>query len=522
MADTEKDKIPENIRQYLSNKKIIKILKAGTKKFDKETLEDCICLSNVVTQENTDDEIACDKLTIEADKDSFIIGRTIGIGGYCNGNAKYVRLFVFGPGDYGEGIEIASPKVSPKNDWHYSWSPEYSISPGVYSFVVYDAKKSISDEVKVKAEKGGITVVAYGNQSYYIGEKIQLAGTCLASNYVYLYIIGPPDGLAKKLDQPTILAQDNDPNTFVLVPIFGDNTWKFTLDTSLTGSQLEQGIYTIFAIEGPFLLKNHVNKAYGSVSIIIKKPFISATSSQSTIVKGDPFYITGTAPGSPYQKVQIWIFGEDFFHTTVIRTNPDYSFSYEVTQLIFEKLAPGQYYVIAQHPMMNNEFDIYLDETKELVLSNSPAPKTPLFSLVGPEKVSGFNAVKKLLAAFNNPQIDDSCTRLQFLVEVPVIKIDKIGNRHSGDKFIITAKTNLAVDDEILVEVYQLKDQNSKLPPSVLSGATGVVKVTKGDSGANNLSFDVDTTSWSPGTFVVKFSSMIIDVSVEINFSILP
>jgi len=521
MTDADKEKIPDNLKQHLLNQKIAKILNSGAKKFDKDTLKDYVYLSNVVTQENLDDEIICDKIRIEADKDAFTIGRNVGISGYCNGNAKYVRLFVFGPGEYGEGPEVASPKVSPKGDWHYSWSPGYDILPGTYTFVAFDAKKNISDDVKVKAEKGGITVVAHGDQSYYIGEKIQLAGTCLASNYVYLYIIGPPDGLAKKLDQPTILTRDNDPNTFVVVPIFGDNTWKFTLDTSLIGSQLEQGIYTIFAIEGPFLLKNHVNKAYGSVSIIVRKPFISATCSQSTIVKGDPLYITGSAPGSPYQKVQIWIFGEDFFYTTITRTNPDHSFSYELTQLIFEKLAPGQYYVIAQHPMMNNEFDVYLDEAKENVLSNSPNIRTHLFSLGGPEKVSGFNAAKKLLAALNNPQIDDSYTRLQFLVESPVIKIDSIGNRHSGDKFTITAKTNLAVDDEILVEVYQLKDQKLEIQPVVLSGATGVVKVTKGNSGMNNLSFDVDATSWSQGTYAVKFSSMIIDIVAEDKFAIL-
>ena len=35
-----------------------------------------------------------------------------------------------------------------------------------------------------------------------------------------------------------------------------------------------------------------------------------------------------------------------------------------------KKLITGQYFVVIQHPMMNNEFDVYLDESNKKVLSN--------------------------------------------------------------------------------------------------------------------------------------------------------
>ncbi len=57
---------------------------------------------------------------------------------------------------------------------------------------------------------------------------------------------------------------------------------------------------------------NLANVAYGTVSIIIKKPFVSATASQSTVAQGDSVFITGTAQGQPSAGVQIWILGKNY------------------------------------------------------------------------------------------------------------------------------------------------------------------------------------------------------------------
>ena len=47
------------------------------------------------------------------------------------------------------------------------------------------------DEVDVKVEKGAVTIVAAGDQSYYLGEEIKLSGTNTESTTTYLFIIGP-------------------------------------------------------------------------------------------------------------------------------------------------------------------------------------------------------------------------------------------------------------------------------------------------------------------------------------------
>ena len=99
--------------------------------------------------------------------------------------------------------------------------------------------------------------------------------------------------------------------------------------------------------------------AYGTVSIIIKKPFISATASQSTVAKGDSVFITGTAQGQPSSGVMIWLLGKNYAGVTTTSVNSDSSFSYEIKKEATKTLYAGQYFIVAQHPMQNNQFDVY-------------------------------------------------------------------------------------------------------------------------------------------------------------------
>jgi hypothetical protein len=150
--------------------------------------------------------------------------------------------------------------------------------------------------------------------------------------------------------------------------------------------------------------------------------------SQSTIAQGDRIYIRGTAEGEPKQGVQIWIFGDNICLQKIVSVNTDSSFSFELSRSDTEKLDPGQYFVVVQHPMMNNEFAIYLDSAKQNVLSDYPKNGTELFSIDGPRSKKGADAAMALVEAINNPNIDDTYTKLQFLIEKPVIRFDPIGD----------------------------------------------------------------------------------------------
>jgi len=196
----------------------------------------------------------------------------------------------------------------------------------------------------------------------------------------------------------------------------------------------------------------------------------------------------------------------------------DSSFSHEIKQGTTKDLYSGQYFVVVQHPMQNNVFDIdWVVSATDIYVKNvmlgttaGVAGDTTLFKLRGTGSLQGTDAAEALVQAINDPNVDDSYTKLQFLVEEPVIRIDAIGDRHVGDKFTITATTNLAVDDEILFEVYSSSFKpTQKSQSGEFSGATGTVKVKKGDSGLNKITFDVDAATFKPDEYIVKASAVI-------------
>lgn len=458
---------------------------------------------------------------IEANKDIFIIGRSVSFAGFSFTGDPFVRLVIFGPGKYSEGVEIATPSVTTTHRWIHTWEPGFDILPGHYTTLVYDTEKKVSDEVTVTAQKGAITIVARGSQSYYIGEEIKFLGTSTTSFNVFLTIVGPePIREARKMESSAI-SKNDDKSSFVRVDVMGDNTWSYIWDTSIIATSLKAGIYTVYAIEKPITPDNIGEKVFGTVSIILKKPFVSATVSQSSYAKGDTIYVTGTAEGTPRQKLQFWLFNDSFFYHEIIRANADASFMLKLPSAVTKKLPEGKYFGIIQHPMMNNEFDVLLDTDKKSVLIKLPTKTTRLFSLEGSDCLRGEKAFIELIAAMNSPDIDDIFTKIMFIVEKPVINFDPIGTKHVGDKFTISAQTNLAVDDEIKIVVFSSTDNSSQKNAGQFSGATGVIKVLKGDSGLNKITFDIDTSGFQSDEYIVRASALLIDVEGEIKFRIM-
>ncbi|HEX3001070.1 MAG TPA: MEMAR_RS02690 family S-layer glycoprotein, partial [Methanoregula sp.] len=388
------------------------------------------------------------------------------------------------------------------------------------------------DEVDLNVEKGAVTIVAAGDQSYYLGEEIKFSGTNTETYKTYLFIIGPN----LKTSGSQIAPADKDPRShavtdgvaadFKQVDVNGDNTWSWKWGTA--NYALDAGTYTIYAVSQPRNKdsNNLANAAYGTVSIIIKKPFVSATASQSTVAKGDKVFITGTAEGDP-GTVQIWIMGKNYAVKKSSSVNSDSSFKYEIKQEDTKDLTSGQYFVVVQHPMQNKVFDVDLVGNnvvnKQLNdVATATTSGTKIFTLLGQGSLQGSDAAEALAEGINDANVDDTYTKLQFLVEEPTITIDTIGDKHVGDKFTITAKTNLAVDDEILVQVYSSSFKPTmKSQSGEFSGASGTVKVTKGDSGYNKISFDVDSSTFKPDEYIVTEEAVLQTATGTALFNVL-
>jgi len=84
------------------------------------------------------------------------------------------------------------------------------------------------------------------------------------------------------------------------------------------------------------------------------------------------------------------------------------------------------------------------------------------------------------------------------------IKINPIGDRKVGDKFTITATTNLSVGDEVLCEVHTSERFSV---PWWGGHISQYVNVTNGDGGLNKTIFDVDLSGFRPDEMVVIESS---------------
>jgi len=390
-----------------------------------------------------------------------------------------------------------------------------------------------TDEVDVKVEKGTVTITAAGDGSYYLGEEVKYSGTNTETAKTYFFITGPnlkPAG-SRFTDNPrTLEVINNDPTTFKVVDVASDNSWSWKWQTSTVA--LDAGTYTVYAVSGPNDKNTLSDVAYGTVSIIVKKPFVSATVSSSTVARGDAIFVRGIAEGKPSPGVQMWVLGKNFPTTPAdIKTaavNADATFSFEIKGTTTQDLAAGQYFVVVQHPMQNDVFDIATapgttaGTTVVINRQLGTTGTTPIFTLLGAGSLQGSDAAEALVQALNDPNVDDTYTKLQFLIEEPVIRIDPIGDKHVGDKFTIRAQTNLAVDDEVLFEVYSSSFKpTQKSQSGEFSGATGTTKVTKGLTGMNALAFDVNAATFKPDEYIVKATAVIQGTTGTALFNVL-
>jgi PGF-CTERM protein len=365
-----------------------------------------------------------------------------------------------------------------------------------------------SDEVDVKVEKGTVTVVAAGDQSYFLGQEVLLSGTNSETDNVYLFITGPnlPSDGGLMTDPRTPVQTIVGPTyTITSTDVNEDNTWEYKWQTA--NLNIDAGTYTIYAVATPSNKAQLADTQYGTVSVIIRKPFVTAQASQSTVAQGDSVHFRGVAEGQPSQGVAVWIMGKNYAMKQTESVNDDGTFDYEVDGAVTSTLTSGQYFVVIQHPMYNDEFDVIVQG--DYVVGAYPTRWSQLFKLYGSGSLQGSDAANALTVALDNAAIDDTYTKLQFLVEVPEIKIVPITEKMVGDKFEVKGTTNLAVDDELLIEIYSSSfGPTPKEVSGEFSGVSGTVKVVKGTEGFNTWSFPVDTTTFKPDEYIVQVTAI--------------
>jgi len=245
-------------------------------------------------------------------------------------------------------------------------------------------------------------------------------------------------------------------------------------------------------------------------------PGSSATT--TTISQGDPVYIRGIATGHPQVGLQVWFIGYNFAKVTTVQVNDDNSYEYELKKTDTANLASGQYFVLIQHPMMNGRFDVVYDASSGVVKDHN---NKILYQFTGGGKLQSPDAATALIKAVSSQNIDDTFASVSFYVSQPTITFNQIGDKSPGDKFTIKGITNLAADDNLMVEIYSSSFvPTSKTQSSGFSGASGMVKVVSGSGGMNTWSFDVDTSTFAPDEYLVKVSGVEQNVVASTRFNV--
>ena len=399
-------------------------------------------------------------------------------------------------------------------------------------YVVY-IDQSNYDTAKVKIEIGAVTMSASGDGSYYIGEEITFSGTNTDSDEVYLFISGQNVEAFVLKDLPTKIAASAATNP---VEVKTDNTWEYKWDTS--GIALDPGTYTVYATsiltngKSNTEVTNQDGKTavalsdseYATVSLRLMKPFLSAVPSGTVVAKGDKLVITGTAEGDP-STLKLYIFGTNYFKDHSITVEDDGTYEKEVP--IDSDHASGQYFVVIQHPMMDGAFDALLSEGSgdryfyiPNVGTNAVGAQSSFF-VEGEKKLTGSQAADSLTKMIDSANIDDVYTKLTFTVSDPWIAIEGPGDQAMGTTFTISGTTNLAVDDQISVEVTSSSfTAAEKTQNTGTSGVTVMTKVAAGDGVNNVWSVEVDSTNWELDEYIVNVNGLEIDVTATATFNL--
>jgi hypothetical protein len=260
----------------------------------------------------------------------------------------------------------------------------------------------------------GITIAAPGDQSYYLGETVIFTGTNDETDTTYLFLMGPnlPNEGAK-LNSPYEPVIVEDPGSFATATTNPDKTWQYSFLTDNLG--IGPGTYTIYAVSWPVTKDQLAGVSYNTVSIILKRPFITAWTSPQSIIKGQPFTVTGSAEGDPGE-VQLWIIGYDYTYAATTTAEPDSSYRFTLDSQTTEKFSKGPCSIIVQHPMQNDQLDIVVsgDFVKNLQLNEgSGTGGMNIFRISGAGSLRGDDSAEALIFAINDPTVDDTYELIQ-------------------------------------------------------------------------------------------------------------
>ena len=344
------------------------------------------------------------------------------------------------------GIKFTIPESGSKTVGIYSATYDGKATiTALFTPTVGDAEKKTA---KVTIEAGEITAAA-GADFYYLGTEVKLTGTNTESASVYFYIKG---------------------NNVALMPfgpetgadVKADDTWEQKFGGNYF-EDFDAGTYTIYAVADVIAEDKELSDyTYASVSVALKQPFLTAELSSSVIAQGSELIITGNAEAADAAGLLYYIFGNNFFAEGAIPVEDDGTYEKKVE--ITDDFASGQYFVVIQHPMYNQQFNIAPNLTGEAavgqkasynILLNTTDDARAVYGdiLFNTLKRQSSNAAEALCQALDTQNIDDIYVKATFVVATPTATINPVDDVAKGAKLVVSGTSNMAPGTLVTVEM---------------------------------------------------------------------
>lgn len=245
-------------------------------------------------------EVLSEPVAITSNKDSVVRGNsfTVTISGGANKNYRlYIKEIAdVPPGAYpvvasGQiGItNITSPtdatiKTTAGGTRTVQFNTDQSTADYVFTICVEDpVNPGIRGEVRVRVERGSVTITTSGIGVYYIGEEITFSGINTANDATYLFLTGanlPANGVS--LQNVAAPVESGNPINFTCVNVMADDAWSYKWNTDMG---LDAGSYTIYAVSRPMDKSDLSSAEYATISITLWASLPDPTSEYISVAK---------------------------------------------------------------------------------------------------------------------------------------------------------------------------------------------------------------------------------------------
>ena len=361
-----------------------------------------------------------------------------------------------------------------------------------------------------------------------VGDELKVSGALTPSlasdgSTVYLYITGvnlPASGV--NFDgEPVVDGVSSSFTTTVFSA--GINVWTVDWDTS----GFQPGTYTIHASLDPVgyhddnTIAGIVTKSQ-EITLSDKSIHVKfAEENGGTFTQGDVIYSFWSARGSP-EAVRWYIIGTNFLETGIEsgfslytvdqekgRDAPQGVYGFTYDRFFSKDMAPGNYYLIYQHPGYDNVFDVYPDTTGSFsTLETTFGESASVYAR--PME----NVAEVITTLIRNSKSDDLYVISDITIEAPEITIDQVEPLSIGDSVKIKGTTNYAgtgvtADNTQVKNTFSLKinrldfeltEENAAMQMQVVSRVTPENVIPY--YGVRTYEFDaIDTSTWFEGTY---------------------